>query len=131
VLTPFQDRTKPKQSRDRRERLDVCKTLLFCALALAGCTSPRESGIKVIVGARLEAIPYSVIVVANGKIAAVGSQAEVPVPKGAAITRGTGKIVIFMPINEQIAPGEPANLVLQDAATGSIQMVMRDGEWVK
>src|SRR4029077_6356438 len=83
--------------------------LWLSILALAGCTSPQESGIKVIVGARLEAIPYSVIVIANGKIVAGGPQAEVPVPKGAEITRGTGKIV-----SGHIAPGEPADLVVQD-----------------
>jgi hypothetical protein len=103
----------------------------LCALALSGCTSPEESGVKVIVGARLEAIPYSVIVIANGKITAAGPQAEVPVPKGAEITRGTGKVVKPEPAGARIAPGEPADLEIQDAETGSVEKVMRDGAWVK
>jgi hypothetical protein len=104
----------------------LTRAMLLCALALAGCTSPHESGVKVIVGARLGEIPYSVVVIASGKIVAAGPQAEVPVPKGAEITRGTGKIV-----SGRIAPGEAADLVLQDAATGRIEMTMHDGEWLK
>ncbi len=104
----------------------LTRVTLLCVLALSACTSPQESGVKVIVGARLESIPYSVIVIANGKITAAGPQADIPVPKGAEITRGIGKIV-----TGHIAPGEPADLVLQDAATGRTEMTMRNGEWLK
>jgi hypothetical protein len=104
----------------------LTRVTLLCVLALSACTSPQESGVKVIVGARLESIPYSVIVIANGKITAAGPQADIPVPKGAEITRGTGKIV-----SGHIAPGQPADLVLQDAATGRTEMTMHNGEWLK
>ena len=69
---------------------------VVCALALAACSSPPPSNVKAIVGARLEpgegypSIPFSVILVEDGKIRAMGPQAEVPVPKGAEITRGNG-----------------------------------------
>jgi hypothetical protein len=99
---------------------------VLCLLTLAGCTSPQDSGVKAIVGARLDGIPYSVVVIANGKITAAGPQADVPVPKGAEITRGIGKIV-----SGHIAPGEPADLVLQDASTGQTEMTMHNGEWLK
>ena len=46
------------------------KKLLPLALALAGCSSP--SGVKVIVGAKLGSIDYSVVVIEAGKIAAAG-----------------------------------------------------------
>jgi hypothetical protein len=104
----------------------LTRVALLCAFLLASCTSPQDSGIKVIVGARLDSIPYSVIVIANGKIVAAGPQADVPVPKGAEITRGTGKLVVG-----RIAPGEPADLALQDAATGRTEKQMRAGEWLK
>ena len=112
-------------------------SLFVGVLLLAGCTSPGESGIKAIVGARLEAsfdskpIPYSVILIADGKITAAGPQAEVPVPKGAEITRGSGKTVRPAPSTGRIAVGEPADLVIQDTASGQAQMVMHNGEWMK
>jgi hypothetical protein len=98
-------------------------------LVLAGCSSP--TGVKVIIGARLDTIPYSVVVIADGKIRAAGAQSEVPVPKGSEITRGTGKIVEAVPSSGKIAAGEPADLLLRDAATGSVEMAMHAGEWQK
>src|SRR5207249_3073216 len=72
---------------------------LALLLGMCACTSPESSGIQVIVGARLEpgpsqpAIEHSVIVISDGKIQAIGPQASVPVPKGAEVVRGTGKLV--------------------------------------
>ena len=73
--------------------------LVAALLLLAGCAAPEESGVKTIVGAKLQpgggqpGIEYSVVVIAGGKFRAVGPQAMVPVPKGSAITAGLGKIV--------------------------------------
>jgi len=98
---------------------------------LAGCTSAKDSGVKAIVGARLErgstpAIEHSVVVIAEGKIRAAGTQAAVPVPKGSEITSGLGMTIEPVPGGEPIEAGRPANLVLK----GSKDRYMRNGEWV-
>jgi len=107
-------------------------SLLAISLVLAGCSAPEPSGVKVIVGAKLApaagqpAIEYSVIVIADGKIRAVGPQATTPVPKGSEITSGMGRV-----ITDPLEIGKPADLVLRDAATGSVEATMKNGEWVK
>jgi hypothetical protein len=99
---------------------------------LTACTSPKDSGVKVIVGARLESgankppIEYSVVVIADGKIRAAGTQAAVPVPKGSEITSGMGMTLEPVPGGEPIEAGRPANLVLKGPTT----KVMRNGEWI-
>jgi hypothetical protein len=98
--------------------------LIVAALALAACTSPDASGVKVIVGAKLGAIDYSVVVIENGKITAAGPQSQVPVPKGSAITRGIGMTI--EPDGGSIEPGQPANLILK----GPTERKMHNGEWV-
>ena len=96
------------------------------AAALTACVAPQESGVKVIVGAKLGSIDYSVVVIANGKIQAAGPQATTPVPKGSEITRGLGMTIEPAP-GGRIEPGQPANLVLK----GATEKIMRDGEWVE
>lgn len=98
--------------------------LLLAVLALAACTSPDASGVKVIVGAKLGAIDYSVVVIENGQITAAGPQSQVPVPKGSAITRGIGMTI--EPDGDSIEPGHPANLILK----GATERKMHNGEWV-
>jgi hypothetical protein len=115
------------------------KSVLLMAIALlASCGSPSDgSPVKVIVGAQLDPgrnqprLEHSVIVIRDGKFQAVGTQASTPVPKGAQITSGMGKLVTPAPNAALIAPGEPADLVLRDAATNSAEMVMHGGEWLK
>lgn len=104
------------------------KWILSAVLLLAelGCTSPKESGIKVIVGARLNQIEYSVLIIQEGKIRAAGPQSAVPVPKGSEVIRGIGMSIEPLPGGAPVAAGQPANLVLK----GSTQRMMRDGEWV-
>jgi cytosine/adenosine deaminase-related metal-dependent hydrolase len=105
---------------------------------LASCGSPADSSpVKVIVGAQLDPghdnprLEHSVIVIRDGKFQAVGPQASTPVPKGAQITSGMGKLVTPIPSSSLIAVGEPADLVLRDAATNSAEMIMHAGEWLK
>ena len=108
-------------------------TLAGCALALAACLSPQQSGVKVIVGAKLDRgagrppIDHSVVVVADGKFQAVGPQATTPVPKGAEITGGLGMTIEPAPGGGPVEPGQPANLVLK----GPTERTMRNGEWVE
>jgi hypothetical protein len=107
--------------------------LACCALALAACVSPRESGVKVIVGAKLDPgagrppIDHSVVVIAAGKFQSIGPQATTPIPKGAEITRGLGMTIEPATGASPIEPGQPANLVLK----GPTERTMRNGEWVE
>jgi hypothetical protein len=109
------------------------KKVLVAMLVLAGCTPSQESGVKVIVGAKLIAAPgrvpieYSVVVIDGAKFRAVGPQASTPVPKGAEMTRGIGMTIEPPPGGGTIEAGQPANLVLK----GPPDRVMRNGEWVK
>lgn len=105
---------------------------------LSSCGSPSApSDVKVIVGAQLDpghdrpSLEHSVIVIRDGKFEAVGPQASTPVPKGAQITSGMGKLITPAPSTAVIAAGEPADLVLRNAATKSAEKIMHDGEWLK
>jgi hypothetical protein len=107
------------------------KFIALAALCLAACTSPSESGVKVIVGAKLanpgrEPIDYSVVVIEGGKITAAGPQSTIPVPKGSAITRGIGMVIEPEPGGDPIEAGRPANLILK----GLNERKMRNGQWV-
>jgi hypothetical protein len=100
---------------------------------LTGCVHPEDSGVQVIVGAKLEpgpgraAVEYSVVVVAEGKFQAVGPQSSTPVPIGAKMTSGLGMTIEPVPGGEPIEAGRPANLVLK----GEHERVMRNGVWVQ
>ncbi|MGH9647870.1 MAG: hypothetical protein ACRD4E_13755 [Bryobacteraceae bacterium] len=116
----------------------MLKALPLALLLLASCGSPGDSSpVKVIVGAKLDPghdnprLEYSVIVIRDGKFQAVGPEASTPVPKGAQIIAGKGKLVTPAPSSSLIARGEPANLVLRDAATNAPEKTMHDGEWLK
>jgi hypothetical protein len=101
------------------------KLLVIAAIGLAACTSPDASGVKVIVGAKLGAIDYSVVVIENGKIIAAGPQASTPVPKGSAITSGIGMTI--EPDGNSVEPGHAANLILK----GATERKMHNGEWIR
>lgn len=112
--------------------------LIPLILLLASCgTSGDTSGVKVIVGAQLDPgrdrphLDHSVVVIRDGRFESVGPQQSTPVPKGAQITSGMGKLITPIASTSVVASGEPANLVLRDAATNSAEKVMHDGEWVK
>ena len=110
--------------------------LASIVILLAACNAPSDS-VKVIVGAQLDPgrgqarLEHSVIVVRDGKFQAAGPQASTPVPKGAQITSGGGKLVTPSGESGVIAAGEPADLVLRDLATGSVEMTMHNGAWAK
>jgi hypothetical protein len=99
------------------------KWLLLAALSLTACTS-QPSGVKVIVGAKLGSIDYSVVVIENGKITAAGPQSQIPVPKGSAITNGIG--MTLEPDPDPIEPGHQANLILK----GPNPRKMHNGDWL-
>lgn len=107
--------------------------LVVIAAALIACISPDESGVKVIVGAKLIASPgrapieYSVVVIENGKFREVGPQSSTPVPKGAEMLRGIGMTIEPLPGGPPIEPGKTADLVLK----GPTNRIMRAGEWVR
>jgi len=112
--------------------------LLLITALLVSCGSPSApSPVKVIVGAQLDPghdrppLEHSVIVIRDGKFEAVGPQASTPVPKGAQITSGMGKLITPAPSTAVIAAGEPADLVLRNAATKSAEKIMHDGEWLQ
>jgi len=101
------------------------KLFVMSALFLTACTSPDASGVKVIVGAKLGAIDYSVVVIENGKITAAGPQSQIPVPKGSEITRGIGMTI--EPDGGSLEPGSAANLILK----GATERRMHNGQWVQ
>jgi hypothetical protein len=100
------------------------KWFLLLTLTLAGCTKPEASGVKVIVGAKLGAIDYSVVIIEGGKITAAGPQSSTPVPKGSAITSGIGMTI--EPDGDSIESGHAANLILK----GATNRKMHNGEWI-
>ena len=109
------------------------RLLLLLTVALTACISPEESGVKVIVGAKLIAAPgrapvdYSVVVIEKGKFREVGPQSATPVPKGAELTRGLGMTIEALPGGSPIEAGKPADLILK----GSPDRIMKAGEWVR
>jgi len=112
------------------------KKSLLAALCVAcvSCSQPNPD-LQVIVGARLEpgggqpALEHSVLVISDGKFQAVGPQQTTPVPKGAEVTRGIGKLVTPSSEAGVIAAGKPADLILRDASTLSVEKTMHDGKW--
>ena len=83
------------------------RAILLPLILLASCGSPSDqSPVKVIVGAQLDPghdnprLEHSVIVIRDGKFQAVGPQQSTPVPKGAQMISGIGKLVTPAPRNK-------------------------------
>jgi len=78
-------------------------------------------------------MPFSVIVVKDGKIEAIGPQQTVPVPTASEKINGIGKYVIPIDSNVKLQPGTVADLLLvadpKNPATA--ERSMRAGVWVK
>jgi hypothetical protein len=96
------------------------------ALMLAAC-APQSAGAKriAIVGAKLEGVEHSIVLVEGMTVIAAGPQASVPLPKDSQIVDGTGKTIEPAP-GAKIAAGEAANLTLKDASS---TRTMKDGQW--
>jgi len=118
---------------------NIAGAALLAGLILpASCVRPEDSGVQVIVGAKLEPGPgrapleHSVVVISGGKFQAVGPQASTPVPIGAKMTQGLGMTIQPVDHGEPIEPGLPANLVLKGEPSSRVgTRVMRDGVWVE
>jgi|SRR5579863_4915272 len=112
--------------------------LLAGLILLSSCVRPEDSGVQVIVGAKLEPgagrapLEHSVVVIADGKFQAVGPQSSTPVPIGAKMTQGLGMTIEPAPGGEPIESGRAANLILKGGADSSVgERVMRAGVWVQ
>jgi hypothetical protein len=124
-------------------RLRRSGALLGCVMVsgcmmFVGCVRPEDSGVQVIVGAKLDhgagktPLEHSVVVIAGGKFQAVGPQSSTPVPIGARMTQGLGMTIEPLPGGEPIESGRAANLVLKGGPVSSVgERVMRAGAWVK
>jgi imidazolonepropionase-like amidohydrolase len=110
--------------------------LLFCFLQW-GC---NRTGFptKAIVGATLldgsnPPTPYSIVIVKDGRIAAIGRQQDIPIPPDSDKTNGIGKFVAPLQHDGKLTVGAPADLVLLsgDSATQrTVERTMRAGQWV-
>jgi hypothetical protein len=107
----------------------------FCPLlfiALLGCENSSGPKKIAIAGARLEpgggkpVIPYSIVVVENGKFKAVGEQAEVPLPKDSEVINGLDQTLAPLEAGGVIEPGKPANLTMKGAKE---TRTMKEGVW--
>jgi hypothetical protein len=111
----------------------LISTIGLLACLLAGCTS-RDLPVKVIVGASLldPPIPYSVIVVKDGKIADIGPQQTVPVPTASEKTSGIGKYVIPLEPGAKLRVGANADLLLvaDPRNAAGAERTMRGGLWI-
>lgn len=105
---------------------------LLLLIALAGCEISSGPKKIAIAGARLEpgggkpAIPYSIVVVENGKFKAVGEQAEVPLPKDSEVINGLDQTLTPLEAGGVIEPGKPANLTMKGAKE---TRTMKEGVW--
>jgi hypothetical protein len=101
---------------------------LLLPLLLVSCAIPSAGPRTAIVGAKLvngpSVIEYSIVLIEDGKFKAVGSQADVPLPKDATIINALGQSVEPLP-GARIEVGQPANLLLKGATVRE----MREGQW--
>lgn len=115
-------------------RLVFALSLLF----LSACTEPPVSDTKAIIGATLvnasrSPLPYSIVVIKDDRIVAVGPQQVVPVPAGSAKIEAYGKF-LKLDSGEDIEVGAKANLVLLAGPPESnpkVERRMTDGRWVE
>lgn len=111
------------------------KILLACLLAACttGCTT-SDLPVKVIVGASLvdPPIPFSVIVIKDGKITDIGPQQTVPVPTASEKINGTGKYVIPIEGGAKLQVGSNADLLLvaDPKNSSTAERIMRGGKWI-
>ena len=107
---------------------------IWLALVATACSEAPLAETKVIVGATLvdgvnAPLPYSLIVIRDGRIAAAGPQQSTPIPAGSEKVNGLGKFVAAANHGARIEPGAPADLVLK-SARDRIERRMVAGKWV-
>lgn len=115
--------------------------LTTCFLTI-GCQSGNQvSGLKVLIGATAviapgsDPIEDSVIVISGETIRAAGMRKDVPIPQDSERTNLAGKWIVPV-LNGHIAVGEPADLLVLDAAPsgqgprlGAASRRMVRGQW--
>lgn len=111
------------------------KRILLCLSALlvsCGDSSNERPRMIAIAGARLEpgggkpVIPYSIVIVEDGKIKAAGEQADTPLPKEAEVVNGLEHTISPLGADGVIEPGKPANFTLKGLKE---TRTMREGQW--
>ena len=106
---------------------------LICLTLLAGCSNTGTGRITVIVGATLltpNAEVHDAVVVIDGKrIRSVGPRPMTPIPQDSDRIDGTDRYVKADAPVDEIAAGQPADLVLLDK-NRKVERRMVDGEWV-
>ena len=107
------------------------------ALLLSGCAAiPTEPGLKAVVGGSLqttlgaEPLPFTILIIAGGKIRDVGPQSNTPIPKGAETISAKGKVIRPM-LGMTIAAGQPADFLLTDNDPKVPDQVYSNGERVQ
>ncbi len=112
--------------------MKILAACLLAACAIACTTS--DLPVKVIVGATLldPPIPFSVIVIQDGKITGIGPQQTVPVPTASEKINGTGKYVIPIGSGAKLQVGATADLLLvtDPKNSSSAERTMRGGKWI-
>ncbi len=102
-------------------------------LLLAACGQPDNPKVQVLIGGELldgknsPPLDHPIVVIEEGKIAAVGPQAHVPVPRGSRKTDTTG-YRIRPSAGRTIETGQPADLELVDSK-GEVSRRMVAGVW--
>ena len=118
--------------------------MLFALLALlaAACSDSPQPETKVIVGATLIdnanlRFEHSVVVVRDGRIAAIGPQQTTPIPAGSDKVNGLGKYIVTANRETRLEPGAAADLLLLSANPlespenyNRIERRMVSGKWV-
>lgn len=91
------------------------RSALALALLLAGC-HPSSARTYAVVGATVLAatapIPDGVVIVDQGRVAAVGTRAHTSIPKGASMVDGTGRWVASHPGGGPVGIGMPGDVAL-------------------
>jgi len=106
---------------------------LICFTLLAGCSKTGTGRVTVIVGATLltpnAEVPDAVVVVEGKRIRSVGPRPMTPIPQDSDRIDGTDRYVKAEAPVDEIAAGQPADLVLLDK-NRKVERRMVDGKWV-
>lgn len=112
--------------------------LTLSLAACCACTAPPAPDTKVIVGATLlnpsqPPLPYSVVIVKDDRISAVGAQQDVPIPPGSAKVEAYGKYVRSANPSGSLDAGAVADLVIAsgDQPASAVERRMTSGRWVQ